>query len=152
MEKFKLTKKDPQLIELINKTDHKILALWGIECAERVLPFFEENFPDDKRPRKALETLKEWIATGKFSMKTIRKASLDSHAAARETGEDNAARSAARACGQTVAIAHVKTHAYGPAIYAQQAVFRNSKPEEAEKNVQKEREWQYKRLMELKES
>ena len=50
--------------------------------------------------------------------------SLDSHAAAREAGKDSPVRSAARAAGQAVATAHVPRHAYGAAIYAQQAVFR----------------------------
>lgn len=45
-------------------------------------------------------------------MADIRKASLNSHAAAREVGEDSPARSAARACGQAVATAHVLRHAY----------------------------------------
>ncbi|OGB63001.1 hypothetical protein A2X44_03250 [candidate division CPR3 bacterium GWF2_35_18] len=42
-------------------------------------------------------------------MAVIRKASLDSHAAARDVGEDNPARSSARSAGQAVATAHVKT-------------------------------------------
>jgi hypothetical protein len=76
-------------------------------------------------------------------MNVIRKASLDTHAAAREVGEDNPARSAARAAGQTVATAHVNTHAIGGAIYALQAIHR------AGGNIEKELEWQKKRLENL---
>ena len=43
-------------------------------------------------------------------MAVIRKASLESHTAARDVGENNAARSAACAAGQAVATAHVPTH------------------------------------------
>lgn len=144
--KFSLAKKDEEMWELIRKTDHKTLAVWAIDCAERVLPFFEEKFPNDQRLKVALGTLQNWIDTGKFSLSVIRKASLDSHAAAREVGEDNSARSAARACGQAVATAHVPSHSYGAAIYAQQAIFRKTGSEE---KVELERTWQYKHLLEL---
>jgi hypothetical protein len=147
--KFVLTHPDKALLDLIKVTDKITLAKWGIDCAIRVLPYFETKFPNDHRPRQALDTLKTWLHTSVFKMAVIRKAALDSHAAAREVGEDNAARSAARTCGQAVAIAHVKTHAYGPAIYAQQAVFRASRPEFAVEAVARERDWQYQRLFEL---
>src|SRR5690349_5628727 len=97
---FSITRKDEKLLELVSKTAHKTLALWAIDCAERVMPYFEEKYPQDHRPRQAIETLKTWIETGVFKMAVIRKASLDSHAAAREVGEDSPARSAARAAGQ----------------------------------------------------
>ena len=32
------------------KSDQKILALWAADCAEHVLPFFEEKHPQDDRP------------------------------------------------------------------------------------------------------
>ncbi len=100
--KFSITRKDEEMLELVSKTDHKTLAIWTIDCAERVMPYFEEKYPQDHRPRQALETLKTWIDTGVFKMAVIRKASLDSHAAARELGEDSPARSAARAAGQVI--------------------------------------------------
>jgi hypothetical protein len=137
---------DERIVELVKKTDHKVLAVWAIDCAERVLPYFEEKYPDDHRPRKAIETLRTWVKTGVFSMAVIRKASLDSHAAAREVGEDNAARSAARAAGQAVATAHVSIHSIGSAIYALQAIYRAS----GSSAVSKERDWQYKRLVRLR--
>lgn len=147
--KFSIAHKDEEMLELVNKTDHKILAQWAIDCAERVLPYFEKKYPQDFRPRLAIKTLKEWIGTGIFKMTVIRKASLDAHSAAREVGEDNPARSAARAAGQAVATAHVPRHAYGSAIYAQQAIHRASNPTEADSEVTKERNWQYHHLREL---
>lgn len=102
---------------LVSKTDQRVLAFCTIACAKRVLPYFEQKYPQDQRPRTAIETLKEWIETGVFKMAVIRKASLDSHAAAREVGKDNPARSTARAAGQAVATAHVPRHAYDSAIY-----------------------------------
>ena len=88
-----------------------------------------------------------WIDTGVFKMPVIRKASLDSHAAAREVGEDNSVRSAARAAGQAVATAHVPTHSIGAAIYALQAIYRATASADA---VEKERNWQYQRLLDLR--
>ena len=150
--KFSLaTYKDERIAELVGKTDHKTLAVWAIDCVERVLPYFEGKYPEDNRPRNAIETLQTWINTGVFKMAVIRKAALDSHAAAREVGEDNAARAAARAAGQAVATAHVPTHAIGAAIYALQAIHRAANSSDADAAVAKEQDWQYKHLVGLRE-
>jgi hypothetical protein len=149
-QKFSIAHEDKEMLALIGKTDQKILARFAIDCAERVMPYFEEKYPDDKRPRQAIDTLKTWIDTGIFSMAVIRKASLDAHAAARDVGEDSPARSAARAAGQAVATAHVPSHAYGPVIYGQQAIFRASDPSDAVAAAARERDWQYQHLVELR--
>ena len=102
--RFSLRQKDnPVFIELLGKTNHKTAAIWAIDCTERVLPYFEKKYPKDHRPRQAIKMLQKWIDTGLFSMSVIRKASLDSHAAAREVGKNNSARSAARAAVSTCA-------------------------------------------------
>lgn len=148
--KFSFTQyKDERIVELVRKTNHRILAVWAVDCAERVLHYFEEKYPEDRRPRQAIETLKTWIETGVFKMAVVRGASLVSHAAARDVGEDNAARSAARAAGQAVATAHVPTHSIGAAIYALQAVYRGADPPKAAAAVAKEKDWQYSHLLEL---
>lgn len=147
--KFSLLQKKAVFADLVEQTDQKVLAAWAIECAERVMHYFEDSHPADKRPRDALYALKAWIETGVFKMAVIRKASLDSHAAAREVGEDNAARSAARAAGQAVATAHVYTHAPGAAMYALQAIHRASDATEADAAVAAEEAWQLQRLREM---
>ena len=147
--KFSVIHKDDSMVELVSKTDHKTLAVWAIDCVERVLPYFEEKYPEDQRPRNAIEALQAWLNTGVFRMVDIRKASLASHAAAREIGEDNAARSAARAAGQAVAIAHVPTHSIGAANYSLQAIHRATSSSDADAAVAKERDWQYQHLLEL---
>ncbi len=146
---FSLLRYKNEFVPRIEGTDQKTLAIWAIDCAERVLPWFEEKFPDDPRPRAALETLQTWIDTGVFKMAVIRQASLAAHAAARDVGEDTPARSAARACGQAVATAHVPMHAIGAAIYALQAIHRASSPTEVEAAIARERAWQVERLLEL---
>ncbi len=149
--KFSLKQHKAKFLRIVERTDHKTLAVWAIDCAERVLPYFEEEHPEDNRPRKAIETLQAWINTGAFKMADIRKASLAAHAAAREAGGDNAARSAARAAGQAVATAHVPTHSIGAAIYALQAIHRAMDSSGADALVGKERDWQYRHLLRLAE-
>ena len=149
--KFSLAAKDEPMAELVNDTDKRTLAVWAIDCVERVLPFFEENYPDDHRPKNALEACRAWLQTGVFRMAVIRTASLAAHAAARDVGEDNPARSAARAAGQAVASVHVKTHSRAAAKYAQKAVWRSTNPADADAAMTKERDWQYHHLLELRE-
>jgi len=130
-----------------NRNDHRALALWAADCAGHLLPCFEKRFAEDHRPRKAIETLRKWIKTGEFSMSVIRHASLSARAAARDVGEDNAARFAARAAGQAVATAHVPTHALGPALYAIKAVAA-ANPTDVKAAIATERDWQFQRLPE----
>jgi len=148
--KFSVTHKDELIVELMRKTDHRTLAIWAIDCVERVMPHFEKKYPEDHRPRKAIEALQAWINTGVFKMADIRKAALTSHAAAREVGDDNAARSTAHAAGQAVATAHVPTHSIGAANYALQAIYRATNPSDSDAAIAKERDWQYRHLLELK--
>ena len=125
-----------------SKQDQKSLATWAADCAERVLPFFEKAYPQDDRPRKAIEACRIWIRTGVFKMAVIRGASLTAHAAAREAKENNdAACFAARAAGQAVATAHVPQHAFGAPYYALKAVSA-ADPANAEVNVAREWNWQ----------
>ena len=131
-----------------HRNDHKALALWAADCAEHVLPLFEEKYPRDTRPRDAIRTLREWVNTGTFSMPVIRGASLAAHAAAKEVQENNKAASlAAHAAGQAVATAHVATHAFGSALYAMKAVAATN-PTDPKTALAKEQDWQVNRLPE----
>ncbi|MDK2889621.1 MAG: hypothetical protein PWR21_253 [Methanoculleus sp.] len=121
------------------------MAAWAADCAERVLPLFETAYPEDDRPRSAIEVCRTWVRTGVFRMAEIRGASLAAHAAARDAKGNDAACFAARAAGQAVATAHVPQHAYGGAYYALKAVAA-ADPANAVSNVAREREWQAGRL------
>lgn len=125
------------------RPDQKVLALWAADCAEHVLPFFEERHPGDDRPRKAIEACRTWAADGVFKMADIRRASLDAHAAARDAAEEDA-RAAAHAAGQAVATAHVPTHALGSALYGIRAAAARSGI--ADDGLIRERDWQLVRL------
>jgi len=153
MKKSKIAIKNPRegkIAELAKEAEHKTLATWGLDCAERVLHFFEDKYPEDRRPRMAIEAGRAWVRTGVFRMAVIRKASLDSHASARAVEDDDAARSAARAAGQAVAAAHVPAHALAAAAYAATVVRDYAEPADAGAAVEKEREWQYRHLLELR--
>lgn len=128
-----------QIDHQVFKPDQKVLALWAAECAEHVLPCFEEKHPGDDRPRNAIEACRKWVADGVFKMADIRKASLDAHAAAREAGEEDA-RAAAHAAGQAVATAHVPTHALGSALYGIRAAAARSG--DVDEELIRERDWQ----------
>jgi hypothetical protein len=119
-----------------SRDDQRLMAIWALDCAERVLPAFEAVRPDDIRPRSAIEAGRDWVRTGQFSMSAIRTASLDAHAAAKDT-TDPAAIAAAHAAGQAVATAHVPQHAYGGAYYALRAVAARQA-----QDVHQERAWQ----------
>ena len=108
---------------LARSSDHRTLAIWAANCAERVLPLFEKEFPADERPRLAIIKLREWARTGEFHMTEVRRASLNAHAAARSMPPGSAAQFAARACGQAMATAHVPTHSIAAAWYAAKAVW-----------------------------
>lgn len=149
MKKPKLVKTDldKPIMELVLKSDHKTLGIWAADCAERVLPYFEEKCPKDDRPRKAIKALRNWVKTGVFRMADIRRDSLAAHAAAREVETDDVARSAARSAGQALATAHVPTHSVVAAIYAATAILYAT---DSMEKTNKERDWQYRHLQDLK--
>jgi hypothetical protein len=151
MKKAKLvrTHLDQPLTERVGKTAHKTLAIWACDCAERVLPYFEAKYPQDHRPRRAIEAGRAWLRSGVFRMADVREAALAAHAAAREVEGDDAARSAARAAGQAVATAHVPAHAVAAAVYAATAVRDGVDATDADTAVSQERAWQYAHLLEL---
>jgi hypothetical protein len=127
-----------------DKKDHRSLALWATECAERVLPIFEAKCSADDRPWEAIEAGRAW-AQGLIPCKTARLAALAAHAAARDA-LNPAAREAARAAGHAAATAHVAGHARHAAAYAVKAVRSHAHPNEADHVAEQERQWQIKRL------
>ena len=123
---------------------HHTLALWAADCAEHTLHLFEEKYPNDKRPRFALEALRQWVR-GELEMVKCREAAFEAHAAARNA-EDKAAVAAARATGQAVAVAHMYTHAPYAADYAAKAASFAVPADQANAAMIAEREWQWDRL------
>jgi hypothetical protein len=104
---------------VLQDSDHYLLAVWAADCAQHVLPLFEEMQPNDDRPRRAIELARAW-ARGEITMTQSRTAAGHANAAARGLG--GAARYAAYAAGQAAAVAHVAAHELGAAAYAIKAV------------------------------
>ncbi|MEO8683930.1 MAG: putative immunity protein [Devosia sp.] len=119
-----------------NSEEHRALALWAADCAERVLPLFEAAQPGDKRPRAAIAGARAW-ARGTMAIAEARKRAFAAHAAAREAGSE-AGRQAARAAGHAAATAHVPSHAPHAANYALKAVMAVGGDDVAEERWQDE--------------
>jgi hypothetical protein len=54
------------------------MAAWAADCAERVLPFFENAYPKDDRPAKLSKHAGLWVDTGVFKMADTRRISCRS--------------------------------------------------------------------------
>lgn len=136
--------RDPRLITTrrggtLTDSAHHALALWAATCAEHVLPLFEQANAGDKRPRQAIELTRAWV-NGEIPMKQAHKAAFAANAAAK--GMPDAARFAALAAGQAVAVAHVAAHELGAAAYAIRAVRESVDESEKDKMGQNECQWQ----------
>ena len=143
-------KRDPRFITVrrggsLQDSDHHLLALWAADCAQHVLPFFEEVRPDDDRPRRAIELARAWTR-GEVTMTQARTAAGHANGAARDLS--GAARFAAYAAGQAAAVAHVAAHQLGAAAYAIRAVRAAAPPGESESAGRRECQWQREQLPE----
>ena len=123
----------------LTKENHRQLMKWARECSKHVL--FLINQEIDERLTYALDIAKKWeqdnVPTG-----IAVKASLGAHAVARES-KDPVSKAVARSIGQAVATAHMADHSLGGAFYALKAV------KLANKEVDREKEWQNHKLTEL---
>jgi hypothetical protein len=142
--------RDPRLVTLrrggtLTDEHHHLLALWAADCAEHVLHYFEAERPPDDRPRRAVELTRAW-ARGEITMTEARTAAFAANAAARDlTG---AARHAAHAAGQAVAVAHVAAHELGAAAYAIMAAQAAGPESNRWEAGIRERDWQRNQLPE----
>jgi len=139
--------RDPRFITIrrggtLTDSDHRLLALWAADCAEHVLHLFEAVRPSDPRPRLTIESTRAW-ARGEMTMSQAR-AAAGANAAARDlTG---AARFAAYAAGQAVAVSHVAAHELGAAAYAIKAVRAANPGPDGEVAGRLECQWQREQL------
>ena len=130
----------------LDLASHRLLANWAADCAEHVLPLFTRTYPDDERPRLAIEATRAW-ALGEITVGQAREAAFRAHAAAREAS-DEVARAAARAAGQAVSTAHMADHSLGPAYYAVRAVKLAAPAQDAQAAGVREHQWQREHLPE----
>jgi hypothetical protein len=111
----------------LSDEDRRALAVWAADCAERVLPLFEERVPADSRPREAVNGTRAF-ANGDQHRGPLRPLAWAALAAAKET-DDQVAYAAARAAAAAVAIPYIHPiatphqvkHIIGPPLYAARA-------------------------------
>jgi len=104
----------------LSETDRRRVAAWAADCAERVLPLFEAEAPDDDRPRDAIERARAFSRGELDAAGEIRRRFVAGRAAHAVTSPPAVA--AARACAQAAGVAHMGAHALGAAAYAASAV------------------------------
>ncbi len=150
MSKFSLTKHDPIIIDLIKICDHKILATWAIDCLNRVIPYYMENYPTELTPFNAINILKKW-QNDEISMWEARKYCWSILKLAKILEQDDKiACLILRATSHTLATCHVKTHAEGCAMYIIAVIKEINKNKNNVINLmEEERTWQINKLNEL---
>ncbi|MCH1865070.1 putative immunity protein [Nocardioides sp. CFH 31398] len=123
--------RDPRLVTIrrggsLTDEHHRLLALWAADCAERVLPLFAREQPDDPRPRVAVEAVRAWT---RGEMPMMRSRAAGGHAMGAARPLEGAGRFAAYAAGQAACVPHVAEHDLGAAAYAIKAV-RAARPDD----------------------
>ena len=108
------------LTMLFREQHHRTMVLWVLDLAAESVAKLEEKYPDENRPREALEAARAWAA-GKIKMRLAQRKILDCHAFAKEIGsrEDIAL---CHAIGQACAVVHTAGHAIGYPMYDLSAI------------------------------
>lgn len=104
-----------ELKMLIEQQEHRTLVVWALDCAKIPLAQFEEKYPQELRPRRALDLCEKW-SRGKIKMPVAKRAILDAHAVAKEM-DDKVCGALCHAIGHAGATVHVETHALGLVFY-----------------------------------
>jgi len=124
--------------QTLSEADRRLVAAWAADCAERVLPLFEAEAPDDERVRALIARARAFARGELNTAEEIRRRFTGGISS--DTGVGPAAKAAARAAAQTVGICHMGAHALGAAAYAVKAAALAS-PERPDA-VQQEIRWQ----------
>lgn len=101
----KLACAEMRLVARVEAWNASTLRLFAADCAERVLPRFERERPNDPRPRQAIETARRF-ARGEATQGERTAAEAAARAAARAAAEaaaEAAAKAAARAAARVAA-------------------------------------------------
>ena len=129
----------------LNADHKKDLQHLAIEFSERVLPVFEAKYPEDNRPRKAIETAKLYLS-GEATLGALKKARTDAAYATASAYAYIAAYAAYAAEAAYAASAEAYTAAY--AAYAAEAASAYAASAEAY-TAYAEKSWQKQRLAEI---
>ena len=106
--------------QTLSDADRRHVAGWAADCAERVLRLFEAEAPGDDRPRRLIARARAFARGELDTAEGIRRRFAGGVNA--NDVKTPAARAAARAAGQAVAVCHMGAHGLGAAAYAALAV------------------------------
>ena len=108
------------LTMLFWEKSHRTMVLWALDLAAESVARLKEKYPDEPRPREALEAARAWAA-GMIKMRPAQRKILDCHAFAKEIDckEDIAV---CHAIGQACAVIHTVEHAMGYPMYELSAI------------------------------
>ena len=108
------------LTMLFREQNHRVMVLWALDFAAGSVAQLEETYPNEPRPKEALDAARAWAA-GKIKMRLAQRKILDCHALAKEldSREDIAL---CHAVGQACAVVHTAGHAIGYPMYDLSAI------------------------------
>lgn len=124
--------------QTLSEADRRLVAEWAADCAERVLPLFEAEAPDDDRARDAIARARAFGRGELEAAGEIRRRFEAGRAA--QSVKAPAAVAAARAAGQASGVAHMGAHALGTATYAAKAAALAASDQDAARHA--EIQWQ----------
>ena len=100
--------REARLLRRIETWDEKSARLFAADCAERVLPIYEKEYPNEDAPRKAIQAARDY-ANGKINKKQLAAARVAASAAASAAARDAASAAAwaatSAAAGATARVA-----------------------------------------------
>ena len=126
------------LILLFEGQSHRAMVLWALDLALESVIRLEEKYPEEKRPREALEAARDWAA-GKTKMPSAQRKILDCHAFAKEI-ENKEDIAVCHAIGQACAVVHTAGHAIGYQIYDLTAIIYRYGMENCREAVERRKE------------
>ena len=109
-----------ELRHLIDQSNRRVLILWALELAEETALQLAERYPEDLRPREAIDAARAWAA-GEIKMPIAKQAILNCHAMAKVL-TDPADIARCHAVGQACSVVHTAGHALGYPMYELTAI------------------------------
>ena len=109
-----------ELRKLIEQANRRVLVLWALELAEETARVLAEKYPEDFRPKEAVEAAASW-AKGQIKMPIAKQAILNCHAMAKEL-ENPPDITRCHAVGQACSVVHTAGHALGYPMYELTAI------------------------------
>lgn len=109
-----------ELSRYIAQANRRALILWALELAEETAQALAQKYPEDFRPREAVEAAASG-ARGEIKMPTAKGAILNCHAMAKEL-ENPADIARCHAVAQACSTVHTEVHALGYPMYELTAI------------------------------